>query len=217
MRTENLNSGGAPEGVWKLLTFRAIAVIAICCLPLSVVQAQPQQSREKFVRTQAAQGTAPNGQYQPPRVGHRGDWLRKYGNLPSDQAKKQLQEDKDFQKLPPERQQSLQQRLDHFNSLPPQQKQRVLNRMALIERLPADQQKQLDSLWQQFRGMDEGRRRAMIQQLHQLRSQPPEQRGKTLESEQFKTAFNPQEQQLIRGLSNIDVQLQAAGKNITPK
>ena len=199
-----------------MFTFRAIAVAAVCCLMLASVQAQPQ-SGGQFKRTQAAQGNAPSGQYQPPRVGHRGDWLRKYGNLPSDQAKKQLQEDKDFQRLPPERQQTLQQRLEHFNNLPPQQKQRVLNRMALIERLPADQQKQLDSLWQQFRGMDEGRRRAMMQQLLQLRSQAPDQRGKTLESEQFKTAFNPQEQQIIRGLSNIDVQLQAASKNTSPK
>ena len=199
-----------------MFTFRAIAVVAVCCLMLASVQAQPQ-SGGQFKRTQAAQGNAPSGQYQPPRVGHRGDWLRKYGNLPSDQAKKQLQEDKDFQRLPPERQQTLQQRLEHFNNLPPQQKQRVLNRMALIERLPADQQKQLDSLWQQFRGMDEGRRHAMMLQLLQLRNQAPDQRGKTLESEQFKTAFNPQEQQLIRGLSNIDVQLQAAGKNTAPK
>ena len=38
---------------------------------------------------------------------HRGDWLRQYGSLPSDQMRRQLEQDKTFQSLPAERQQML--------------------------------------------------------------------------------------------------------------
>jgi hypothetical protein len=194
------------EATWKSLTARALSLIAVSCLLLSsaVAQGRPAQ----FVRTQATQGG--QSQYQPPRVGHRGDWLKKYGNLPSDQATRQLQQDKDFQRLPSERQQELQQRLQHFSSLPPQQKQRVLNRMALMEHLPPDQQKRMESLWQQFRELDPARRRAVVQQLRGLSGLPAEQRSKILDGEQFKSGFNPQEQQLVRGLDEIHVQLHGA-------
>ena len=193
-------SNGVQEGTWKSRTARALWLIAIPCLLLfpALGQTRPAQ----LVRTQGGQS-----QYQPPRVGHRGDWLRKYGNLPSEQATRQLQQDKDFQRLPADRQQELQQRLQHFNSLPPQQKQRVLNRMALMEHLPPEQQKRMEGLWQQFRGLDPARRRAVTQQLRSLSGLPPEQRSKVLESEQFKAGFNPQEQQLVRGLDEIHVQL----------
>ena len=67
---------------------------------------------------------------------HRGDWLRQYGSLPSDQMRRQLEQDKTFQSLPAERQQRLRQRLDHFNSLPPDKRQKILNRMEMLEHMP---------------------------------------------------------------------------------
>ena len=96
------------------------------------VLAQPSSRPSPFTESgprRPRSAAAPSGLSVRSTPGpHRGDWLRKYGNLPSDQAKRQLQQDKDFQRLPPERQQTLQRRLEHFTHLPPQQKQRVLNR-----------------------------------------------------------------------------------------
>ena len=142
---------------------------------------------------------------------HRGDWLRRYGNLPSDQMRKQLEQDKDFQGLPSERQQMLRQRLDRFNSLPPDKKQRVLNRMEMLEHMPPDQQQRVEGLFQQFRGLGPDRRQAVVQQLRQLRALSPDQRSKALDSGQFKSGFSPQEQQIIRGLNEIRVPPGARG------
>ncbi len=198
-----------------MLISRTISLASVLCLLGAAVSAQPAQLRPApFSRIRAAQASAtpPPPLQHPPQVRspgpHRGDWLRKYGNLPGDQAEKQLRQDKDFQRLPPEGQKKLQQRLEHFTNLPPQQKERVLNRMQLMEHLPPEQQKRVESLWQQFRGLDGGRRRAVVEQLRYLRSLPPEQRNRTMEAGQFKATFSPQEQELIHGLNDIDVQLQ---------
>ncbi len=136
---------------------------------------------------------------------HRGDWLRRYGSLPSDQMRKQLEQDKDFQGLPSDRQQMLRQRLDRFNSLPPDRRQQVLNRMELLEHMPPEQQQRVEGLFQQFRGLGPDRRQAVVQQLRQLRALPADQRSKALGSGQFKSNFSEQEQQIIRGLNEIRV------------
>ena len=154
-----------------------------------------------------SQGTAtapPPLTFHPRGPGpHRGDWLRKYGNLPPDQLQQKLQQDPQFQHLPPQRQQALRERLDHFNSLPPEKKQRVLNRMELIEHLPPERQQQVEGLFQQFRSLNPDRRQAVVQQLRYLRNLPPDQRQKALDSGQFKTGFNGQEQQIIRGMTDL--------------
>ncbi len=136
---------------------------------------------------------------------HRGNWLRQYGNLPSDQMRRQLEQDKTFQSLPPERQQMLRQRLDHFSSLPPDKRQQVLNRMEMLKHMPPEQQQRVEGLFQQFRTLRPDRRQAVVQRLRELRSLPPEQRNRAFDSGQFKTGFSPQEQQLIRGLNEIRV------------
>ncbi len=136
---------------------------------------------------------------------HRGDWLRQYGSLPSDQMRRQLEQDKTFQSLPAERQQILRQRLDHFSSLPPDKRQKILNRMEMLEHMPPEQQQRVEGLFQQFRSLRPDRRQAVVQQLRQLRSLPPEQRNRVIDSGQFKSGFDPQERQLIRGLNEIQI------------
>jgi hypothetical protein len=140
---------------------------------------------------------------------HRGDWLRKYGNLPPEQLRQQLEQDNDFRNLPAERQQRLRQRLEHFNSMPPQQKARILKRMELMEQMPPEQQKRVEGLFQQFHALDPERRRAVVQQLRYLRTLPVDQRAKALDS--LKSGFNDQEQQLLRGLNDLGSQMESAG------
>lgn len=175
-----------------------------------------QQIAQSVGRGPGPQGPPPgsNGQqgYQLRGPGpHRGDWLRRYGSLPSDQMRKQLEQDKDFQGLPSERQQMLRQRLERFSSLPPDKRQQVLNRMELLEHMPPEQQQRVEGLFQQFRSLGPDRRQAVVQQLRQLRGLPPDQRSKALESGQFKSGFSPQEQQIIRGLNEIRVPPGARG------
>ena len=78
---------------------------------------RPAAGRRQQLAQFVGRGPAPsgppagfNGQqgFRPRGPGpHRGDWLRRYGNLPSDQMRRQLEQDKDFQSLPAERQQDV--------------------------------------------------------------------------------------------------------------
>jgi hypothetical protein len=77
--------------------------------------------------------------------------------------------------------------------------------MELLEHMPPDQQQRVEGLFQQFRGLGADRRLAVVQQLRLLRTLPPEQRSRVMNSGQFKSGFSPQEQQIIRGLNDIRV------------
>ena len=173
------------------------------------IRFRPTERRLQLAQSvgRPSQGPPPGSQgFQPRGPGpHRGDWLRRYGSLPSDQMRKQLEQDKGFQGLSAERQQMLRQRLDHFSSLPPEARQRVLNRMEMLDHMPPEQQQRVEGLFQQFRGLGPDRRQAVVRQLRQLRTLPPEQRRRALDSIPFKSGFSPQEQQIIRGLDDIPV------------
>src|SRR5260370_41888315 len=59
-------------------------------------------------------GPAPRGPQ-----GHAGDWLRRYKDLPPTEQQRALQNDPQFRRLPPGRQQELQRRLHHLPSFAP--------------------------------------------------------------------------------------------------
>lgn len=80
-----------------------------------------------------------------------------------------------------------------------------MNRMEMLEHMPPEQQQRIEGLFQQFRGLGPDRRQAVVQQLRQLRTLPPEQRRRALDSIPFKSGFSPQEQQIIRGLNDIQI------------
>jgi L-rhamnose-H+ transport protein len=71
-----------------------------------------------------------------------GDWLRRFGKVPAQEQKKQLESDPQFQQHPPENQDRLRQRLDKFNNLPEERRDRILKRMEIFDRMSPEQQKE---------------------------------------------------------------------------
>src|SRR5260370_38294639 len=85
---------------------------------------QPQrspQSHSQQPRPQANQ-RPPQREARPPQnqPGHAGKWIRRYKDLPPDQRSPQLENELQFRKLPPERQDRLQNKLHNFSKQPPQ-------------------------------------------------------------------------------------------------
>ncbi|MGZ4788453.1 MAG: DUF3106 domain-containing protein [Terriglobales bacterium] len=163
------------------------------------------------------QGHAQKPQQQrPPRIqvdvgGHNvsrprmGDWLRLNRGKSFDQQKKSLESDPDFKNLPPERQERLKQRLQNFNNLPPDQQDRILARIDKFEHMTPQQRAQARALWDRMRLLPEERRGMVRQQIHSLAGQSPDQRQKTLTSDQFGKQFTPDERDIIqRGLELSD-------------
>ena len=154
----------------------------------------------------AASQAQGQGRRQNPIIrpqGHAGEWLRKYKDLPPAQQQKALENDPDFQRLPPFRQQMLRQRLQHFSSLPPEQQQRILNRMETWEHLTPEQREQTRQLFRQFNALPPGRKFMVRRAVQRLRQMPPEQRQQLIDSDRFRNRFTPQERELLRGVSQL--------------
>ena len=84
---------------------------------------QPPPKSSGFVANPQSSSNA--SQFTPRGPGpHRGDWLRKYGNLPPSQQEQQLKQDPGFRNLSPEKQNQLLDRLHYFNSQPPRRRRR---------------------------------------------------------------------------------------------
>jgi hypothetical protein len=131
------------------------------------------------------------------------NWLGQYRNVPRDQQERALENDPQFRKLAPQRQQQLRQRLDRFNSLPPQQQERILNRMDTWEHLTPQQKQTARGLYQQMQKLPPGRRDMVENAIHDLRQMPPEQRQQALESPRYRNMFTPGERNMLNGITEL--------------
>src|SRR5256886_16325781 len=135
------------------------------------------------------QSHPPQGRRQgPPRQqgGHAGDWLRRYKNVPPNEQERALQNDPQFQRLSPDRQQQLRQRLQHLSSLPPQQQERGLSRMGTWVHLTPEQKQDARRIFGQMQQLPADRRQTVGSAFRNLRAMPPEQREQVINSEHFK-------------------------------
>ena len=162
-------------------------------------------------QAKAKAGAAREQRARPPA----GEWLRKYRNAPPDQQQKLLESDPQFQRLPAQRQQQLEQRLRNFNAMPAQQQERVLDRMQKFDNLPEAQKKRLEQLHQQMHNIPDDRRGPVRIAFQRLQQMPPDERERVMNSDRFKSTFSPQEQNLIRGM--VEVQDQTAPAPSGPK
>lgn len=134
---------------------------------------------------------------------HNGDWLRRFGNMPEQEQRKQLQRDPNFQRLPKDRQQQLMQRLDNYNRMSPDQKERVLQRMETWEHYSPEQRARARQLFQKFRQFDPDSRQRVTSAVRRLHGLPPDARQNFYNSDTFRTNYNEDEQNVIRGLGEL--------------
>lgn len=136
---------------------------------------------------------------------HASDWLRNHENLSPDEQKKSLEADPQFQRLTPQAQQQLMERLNHFNSLPPQQRDRIMQRMELLEHLSPQDRDKARSLFHDYRQLPSARQSQLNFALRDLRAMTPEERMKTLDSNEYKARFSDQERDLLRSMSEMEL------------
>ena len=155
----------------------------------------------------AAPPPAPPQRQQAPRqpqpAGHRGDWLRRYKDLPPAEQERELQNDPAFRRLSPEKQKILRQRLHNFSNLPPQQQLRILNRQETWEHLTPEQKQQALQFHSRMQQLAPDRRRLVHTAIDDLRAMPPQQREQVINSERFKGMFSDQERDLMRDASRL--------------
>jgi hypothetical protein len=192
-----------------------ITVIAMAALSAGLAAAQgggpgkrddkrskdaPQVQAPRFVSPGHPQGPVFHGPGP-----HMGDWFRRNEALPLDQQLKKLEQNPDFQRLSPDRQQRLRDRLQNFNSLPPAQKDRILQRMETYEHLPPEQQQRVHEMFRQYRGLPQDRRQELKHAFQQLEGMTPDERQRMLDSPEYRNNFNDRERSLLRGMSSIGI------------
>ncbi len=134
---------------------------------------------------------------------HKGDWLRKYFGLPPAQQEQTLEKDPSFQALPPDKQQHLLDRLRSFNSLAPDKQQKILNRMEIFEHLPPEKQAEAKSLYQRYHSLPADQRSQVSQAFRKMHDMSPEQRTQYMNSDEFHSNFNGEQQELLSGMTEL--------------
>jgi len=190
-----------------VLKIRSITTLALLALALGVAgvpRALAQDRRDgRWDRRNEDQGSQRGARIRGPGP-HRGEWLRKNQSLPPQEQERALRNDPAFRQLPPERQEQLINRLRNFNNRPPEERQRILNRMETFEHLPQGERQQVRNLYGQMRELPDDRRMAVRQAARQLSGMSPGERERMLNSPQFRRRFSPQEQNLVRGLAQLE-------------
>lgn len=191
-----------------------VAIVLTTALSLPVLAQRrrdnpppPRQNRE-FRPFQQPQGQPRNNgnnsgngnRFNGPHIG---DWLRRHENLPASEQQKQLEKDPNYQRSTPEQQQQMRQNLQKFNNLSPEQKDRLIRRMDMFEHMTPAQRQQTRELFQQFRQIDPSRKDAVRNEIRRMRNLPPDDRQRFYNSDEFRSRYSPQEQNVIRGMGDM--------------
>jgi hypothetical protein len=108
---------------------------------------------------------------------------------------------KALERLPPERRQMLEQRLNNYQRLSPEERERLRNR---LRQMSPEQRKALRNFGQ----IPPERRQAVRRELFRLRQMSPEDRETRLSSQEFQSAYSPEERELLRDMAKSPVRQQ---------
>ena len=133
-------------------------------------------------------------------------WIERVQNMPPAEQEQFLANNERFRGLPPQRQEQIRRRLQALNSLPPEQRQAVLEREQVWEQMTPAQQKYVrQTLLPQWQSMPPARRQMVLQRLRQMRDLDDAQRAAKLNDHAFVNGLSPDEQQMLRNLSNLRI------------
>jgi hypothetical protein len=194
------------------LAAAAVAIVAALSVPGIAYSGAPRSPQQRNAGPAASSAQ----RQQPARaqaLGHGGDWLRRYKDVPPAEQERELQNDPKFHRLPPEKQQQIRQRLQRFSSLSPQQQLRVLNRQETWEHLTPGQRQQV----RQIQQLPSDRRRMVVTAARDLATMPPQQREQIINSERFRKMFSDQERDMLRGASHLPFSPADGGGEAAPQ
>jgi hypothetical protein len=109
--------------------------------------------------------------------------------------------ERELAKLPPERARQIRERIRRYNQLPPQVKRALREGYQKFAELPPDKQEIVRQRMREFRELPLERRPLVRREIGQLRALPEAQRVSRMNSEEFRGQFSPQEQEIIRDMT----------------
>lgn len=118
---------------------------------------------------------------------------------------------RELRKLPPERRKQIQQRLEQYNKLPKAERDRLRERYEQFSSLTPAKQELVRRQMRRFGEVPAERRRVLSRELTRLRKASDEDRRARINSEEFRSRYTLQEQQLMQDISeNLPIRPQLA-------
>lgn len=108
-----------------------------------------------------------------------------------------------LERIPAAQQERMRKNLEWFDRLPKEQQQLVLGRAERFEALPQQGKQAFQQAMRDLGALPQDRHQAIGGALRRLQMMPADQRGKVLESDQFKGQFSPEELKILSGLSTV--------------
>ncbi|MDE3179866.1 MAG: DUF3106 domain-containing protein [Acidobacteriota bacterium] len=193
---------GRPFDAWKTL---ALAVVLFCLIPSASLMAQ----RGRFAVRRPPRIARQNRAWRRARIAqdkhqHSAGFFKRMRDLPPAEQDRILRNDAQFHRLPPARQQQIRANLRRWNSLTPRQKQVMRQRQEIVQSLPPAERRYLrTTVFPEYNRLPPPQQRQVMNAFRRLRDMPPGQRQRFLSSPGFARRFSPQQQDVLRGLSNL--------------
>ena len=109
--------------------------------------------------------------------------------------------ERELAKLPPARARLIRQGIWRYNHMRPEEQQALRERYQTFSQLPPEKRQIVRERLREFRQLPLARRPVVHREVEQLRLLPETQRQATINSDEFRGRFSPQEQQIIRDLT----------------
>ena len=123
--------------------------------------------------------------------------------MPAPQRRRFLRNNPRFQRLPQRERKRIQQRLHEFDRMRPNQRALMLERYAIFQNLPRHKRQQARGLYQEWRGIPQLRRRALLDELKHLRHATPDARRRRFADEDFAEHYTESERRLLEDLTEL--------------
>jgi predicted Fe-S protein YdhL (DUF1289 family) len=138
----------------------------------------------------------------PPR------WMQRLQEMAPGEQERFLNNNERFRSLPPERQAQIRRRLQQWNSLSPEQQRAVRQRERIWEQMTPEQRRRVrEEILPQWQQLPLERRQAILRRLRALRDLNDSERTAKLNDPAFLTGLSPEDQTLLRQLSDLRVGL----------
>ena len=150
---------------------------------------------------------APKAQPQPQRKQQQGQ--KQPNNHPGEQLLGKLarmtpeEREQALAAFPPARRAQIEQRIRNFEKLPPAAQMRTLDRLERLNSLPTERQNEVRRSMKELQQLPPERKAAIQQEMRRLTPMPYERRQIRMSSEDFRSRYSPEEQQMIGNLAEI--------------
>src|SRR5580704_12830053 len=113
------------------------------------------------------------------------------------------EQQKALAKLPPDRRKKFQEQLDQYKSLTPEQRRDMRSRLQMFSQLPPEKQNQARRVWGQYGKLQPDRQPLVRNEFENLRSMPEVERNARINSDEFRSKYNANEQSILRDFSGL--------------